>query len=99
MQLQTYDANLTDAAQGSQKFAPQPSMRLEDEAEEETEIRDLEEQINQARRSIEDLSKELQRTYKSWIERLNAELEEATDETVRQKIRNQLERARLEYGP
>lgn len=102
MLLQTCDAGLTNGAQGLQKFALQPSMQFEDEAEEETKICDLEEKIDEARRngqSVEDLVKEQEHTYELWIQRLKKELKNAKDETDRQKISNQLERARREYGP
>lgn len=102
MLLQTHDAGLTNGAQGLQKLALLPSMQFEDEAEEETKIRDLEEKIDQARRtgqSVELLVEERQHTYELWIKRLTDDLENPKEDTDLQTIRNQLERARAEYGP
>ena len=102
MQFPTYGALRTvRATQGCREFTPSPSMQLEDDAPEETKIRDLEGQIGEARRKgepVESLLDERRRTYDSWIARLDRELGEAADKADQERIKKQRERARRDYG-
>jgi hypothetical protein len=100
MELRTFSGLPTAAAPSlCQKFAWDPSMRLEHEALEESQILDLEKRIGDERDkgTIDSLVKEKRRTYDSWIERLDREIPRASgDEKVR--LKRQRERAVREYG-
>jgi hypothetical protein len=75
-------------------------MRLEEEAPEETLIRDLENKIDQARgegASVDSLIEERRRVYEAWIERLDRELEGAKGDRDRERIEKQRERAIRDY--
>lgn len=81
-------------------FSRKRSMRLEYGAPEETRIRNLEEQIAEARRKgtpVDSLIEERRRTYESWLERLNRELDKAIAERDRESIKRQRERAIRDY--
>ncbi len=75
-------------------------LRLEPEAPEETKIRDLENQIGEARRNgtpVGLLIRERKRTYDSWLERLDRQLNETTAGKDRESIKQERERAIREY--
>ncbi len=100
MELRTSSGLPTGTAPSlCQKFSWVPFMRLEDEAPEETKIRDLEKRIGDERDkgTVDSLVKEKRRTYDSWIERLDREIPGASgDEKVR--LQRQRERAVRMYG-
>ena len=76
-------------------------LKLERVSEEETKIRELEQKIGEARRndqSIDALVEERRRTYDAWISRLDRELTSEKDKAQQDSLRNQLERARRNYG-
>lgn len=76
-------------------------MRLEYESPEETKIRELEHQINEAGdkgEPVESLREERRRTYDLWIERLDREINNAKGERDRGRLERQRERAIREYG-
>ena len=100
MELRTSSGLPTGAAPSlCQKFSWVPFMRLEDEAPEETEIRDLEKQIDKEgdKEMVNSLEKEKRRIYDTWIERLDREIPAASGaEKVRLEL--QRERAVQMYG-
>ena len=102
MQSPTYDAlGTVGATRGRRNSSLRPSMQLEEVAPEETKIRDLEIQIGEVRRkgeSVDALLDERKRTYESWIARLDRELEHAADNSTRDRIKHQRDRARSDYG-
>jgi len=78
-----------------------PWLRLEKVSEEETKIRDLEQKIGDARRNdqpTDALFEERRRTYDAWISRLDREITNERDKAQQDSLRNQLERARRNYG-
>jgi hypothetical protein len=74
-------------------------MRLEDEAPEETKIRELERQIGDEsnKDKVDSLIKEKKQTYDSWIERLDQDIPRASGDE-KAKLQQQRDRAVREYG-
>ena len=101
MQIYITDSRPTVRSQGSRLLALRTLIRMEEEAKEETKIRELEVEISKARnngKSVDSLLDERRRKYEEWIERLDKELEDATDEATRNEIKRQRERASEQYG-
>ncbi len=75
-----------------------PPMRLEEEIPEETKIRDLEIDIDEAARrgeSTESLLQERERVIRSWIHRVEQEIADSGKNSSNfESLRNQLERAK-----
>lgn len=79
-----------------------PSMRLEDVAPEESEIIQLEIEIDKAIRNEaphENLKKKREEVYEAWLVRLEKEIKQSTNESHRDYLNGQLERVRTQYGP
>ena len=75
-----------------------PSLRLEEEQPEETQILEIEVEIDDARRngtSTDSLKKQREQIIESWIGRLEREIDEAGKDVNRKnQLRNQLRRAK-----
>ena len=102
MQFTTCSAPLTAVAtRPFHMFSQGPAMRLEYGPPEESKIRDLENQIGNARRKgdpVDSLVEERRRTYESWIERLGREIAAAKEARERDRLNGQRERAIRDYG-
>lgn len=81
-------------------FSPARSMQFEIVVPEETAIRELERQISEARRNgtpTDSLIEQRRRTYESWIERLDHEIQKPPQGSDPGKLRQQRERAITQY--
>jgi hypothetical protein len=81
-------------------FSRQPYLRLEDDAPEETRIRELELEIGKARRNrapVDSLIEQRRLEYESWIKRLDREIDREKTEYRRKIIEQQRERAIRDY--
>ena len=92
----------TSATEPWQRFSRVSSLRLEDDAPEETKIRELEKEIvkeHNKDKPVDSLVKERKQTYDKWISRLNREIADASrDQRNRDELKRQRERAIRDYG-
>ena len=103
MQSTTY-CHMRTVATIRPRYRSSPAMQLEDEAAEETAIRDLETQIREARGNdelLESLKRQRRQIYDSWIERLNRDIGKADrkgDHKTKDSLIRQRERATRDYS-
>jgi hypothetical protein len=86
---------------GQDSGSPRPPFRLEEEAPEETVIRDLDLQIDDAEsrgESAEHLIRERNSQYQAWISRLERESNDDKNQNRKDYLRGQLERAKRSYA-
>jgi hypothetical protein len=101
MRYTTYERHGTKPPWLSPALSPPFAMWLEFEAPEETQLRNLEIKISEARRNgepTEALVEEHRRTYEAWILRVDREIQQLPPGSDRGRLPKQRERAIREYN-